>query len=113
MPSTGVIWIKSLYISSVLQSSGLGRAAMDALEAMAKDEPLCATTLMLDTVHKEHQLSEDFAVPFYGYMPKVCLFVCFWLCFVQISLVGIMSFCRNQLTGLVDGERGVVFPAGL
>ena len=80
----GGIWIKSLYVSNALQSSGLGRAAMDALEAMAGKEPLSARALMLDAVCKEDQMREDFATSFYGYLPKVCFtelqgFYRFWL----------------------------------
>lgn len=71
VPPTGVIWIKTLYVSDALQSSGVGRAAMDALEEMAIAEPFCATTLMLDTVSKEDQARVDFATAFYGHVPKV------------------------------------------
>lgn len=71
VPDTGVIWIKTLYVSNVLQSSGVGRAAMDALEDMATAEPFCATTLMLDTISKEDQARVDFATAFYGHVPKV------------------------------------------
>ena len=76
LPNTGAIWIKTLYISNALQSSGLGRAAMDAIEAMATEEPICARTLMLDAVCKEDQMREDFARAFYGYVPKVSSFFC-------------------------------------
>lgn len=71
VPDTGVIWIKTLYVSNVLQSSGVGRAAMDALEKMATTEPFRATTLMLDTISKEDQARVDFATAFYGHVPKV------------------------------------------
>jgi hypothetical protein len=37
--------------------SGIGRAAMDEVEAMAVREPLLAKTLMLDTVQKDDQRS--------------------------------------------------------
>ena len=56
IPREGVIWIKSLYISAPLQSGGLGRAAIDALEAMATSEPLSARTLMLDTMQRDDHL---------------------------------------------------------
>lgn len=55
VPTEATIWIKSLYISSPLRSVGLGRAAMDKLEAMATNEPLSARTLMLDTMQKDDQ----------------------------------------------------------
>lgn len=56
IPKEGVIWIKSLYITTPLQYGGLGRAAIDALEAMATSEPLSARTLMLDTMHRDDQM---------------------------------------------------------
>lgn len=71
MPDTGTVWIKTLYVSDALQSSGVGRAAMDALEELASDPPFCARTLMLDTISKEDQVREDFATAFYGHVPKV------------------------------------------
>ncbi|OJD33314.1 acyl-n-acyltransferase [Diplodia corticola] len=56
LPDSGVYWIKNFYISNVLQSGGVGRAAMDMIEAMAVEEPLCAKTLALDTVHVDDQV---------------------------------------------------------
>lgn len=73
MPATGAIWIKGLYVSHALQGSGLGNSAMDALEDLVTKEPLCARTIMLDTVSKKDQLNKEFAADFYGYIPKVCL----------------------------------------
>ena len=73
MPATGAIWIKGLYVSHALQGSGLGNSAMDALEDLVTKEPLCARTIMLDTVSKKDQLNKEFAANFYGYIPKVCL----------------------------------------
>lgn len=55
-PSESVIWIKSFFVTHALQSTGLGRAAMDTLEAMAASEPLCAKTIMLDTLQKDDQI---------------------------------------------------------
>jgi hypothetical protein len=55
-PTEAVIWVKSLFITKSLQCSGLGRAAMDTLEAMAASEPLSARTLMLDTLQKDDQM---------------------------------------------------------
>ncbi|KAJ3542260.1 hypothetical protein NM208_g4193 [Fusarium decemcellulare] len=52
LPSEGVFWIKTLYISNALQSKGIGRAAMDVVEEMAAKEPLNAKTLALDTLDK-------------------------------------------------------------
>ncbi|RGP78670.1 hypothetical protein FLONG3_3207 [Fusarium longipes] len=55
LPTDGVYWIKTFYISKALRSKGIGRAAMDIVESMAIDEPLCAKTLALDTAEKENQ----------------------------------------------------------
>lgn len=49
------VWVKSLWISNPLQAGGLGRAALDTLEAMATASPLNATTLLLDTMQKDDQ----------------------------------------------------------
>ncbi|KAK1992856.1 hypothetical protein LX36DRAFT_752741 [Colletotrichum falcatum] len=69
IPADNVFWIKSLYVSFALQSSGIGRAAMDAVEAMAAGAPLCAGTLMLDTLSKEDQLRKESAVVAQGRLP--------------------------------------------
>lgn len=46
--------IATFYVSTALRGSGLGRAAMDAVESMATSEPLSAKTLLLDTSSKEN-----------------------------------------------------------
>lgn len=46
--------IANLYISRVLQGTGLGRLTMDALEQLASSEPLCARTLVLATNADEY-----------------------------------------------------------
>lgn len=66
LPSEGVFWISTFFVTRALQSKGIGRAAMDEIEAMATREPLRARTLMLNTVEKEAQL--DVAEAFF---PKV------------------------------------------
>lgn len=71
IPSERVFWIKSFFILQSLQGEGIGRAAMDEVEDMAAREPLWAQALMLDTVTKEHQIREDFAMSTYGTIPKV------------------------------------------
>lgn len=48
--SKGLYSINTFYISRALQSSGIGRAAMDEIEAMTQREPLNAKTLALLTV---------------------------------------------------------------
>ncbi|KAM0188838.1 hypothetical protein ACHAPI_010349 [Fusarium lateritium] len=55
LPKEGVYWIKTFYVSLALRSKGIGRAAMDIVEHMAIDYPLCAKTLALDTAEKEMQ----------------------------------------------------------
>ncbi|KAJ4027047.1 hypothetical protein NW752_002008 [Fusarium irregulare] len=55
LPKEGVYWIKTFYISKALRSKGIGRAAMDLVESMAIDYPLCAKTLALDTAQKDMQ----------------------------------------------------------
>jgi GNAT superfamily N-acetyltransferase len=72
IPSYSVYWIKTFFVQHHWQSKGIGRAAMDEVEAMALDEPLSAKTLMLDTVEKGDQLREHFAKATYGNIPKVC-----------------------------------------
>ncbi|KAF4425109.1 hypothetical protein F53441_14190 [Fusarium austroafricanum] len=55
LPKEGVYFIKTFYVSKALRSKGIGRAAMDIVESMAIQEPLCAKTLALDTAEKENQ----------------------------------------------------------
>jgi len=71
LPSESVFWIKTFYVSQSIQGQGIGRAAMDEVEAMAVREPLVAKTLMLDTVQKDDQKREEFAIATYGGVPKV------------------------------------------
>ena len=59
MNEEGVYWIATFYVSSVLQGTGLGRAAMDTVEHMAISEPLCAKTLALSTVANEYEWREE------------------------------------------------------
>ncbi|KAL3424901.1 hypothetical protein PVAG01_04182 [Phlyctema vagabunda] len=55
----GTYLISTFYISRALQGSGLGRAAMDIVEKMAVDEPLCAKVLTLDTVANDYPKREE------------------------------------------------------
>ncbi|KAJ8066630.1 hypothetical protein OCU04_005678 [Sclerotinia nivalis] len=48
----GFYWISNFYISRALQGTGLGKAAMDTVENLAICEPLCASTLGLNTIDK-------------------------------------------------------------
>ncbi|KAJ6006675.1 hypothetical protein N7451_004619 [Penicillium sp. IBT 35674x] len=70
IPSSGVFWIKTFYVSHSVQGQGIGRAAMDEAEKMAAREPLNARTLMLDTVERNDQMREEFALFTYGSLPK-------------------------------------------
>lgn len=71
VPESGSYWIKSLYISYILQGLGLGNAAMKIAESIAAEEPLNARHLLLDTVHHEIQSNKEFAMAFYGELFKV------------------------------------------
>ncbi|KAJ5610693.1 Acyl-CoA N-acyltransferase [Penicillium lagena] len=71
LPSEGVFWIKTFFVTHALQSKGIGRAALDEVETMAVKEPLQARILMLDTVQKDDQRRKEFADLVYGGMPKV------------------------------------------
>lgn len=73
LPDSGVYWIKTFYVSHVLQSKGVGRAAMDMIETMAIKEPLFAKTLALDTVHKDDQIKPEFFLENGQEPRKVCL----------------------------------------
>ncbi|GKZ35235.1 hypothetical protein AbraIFM66950_005829 [Aspergillus brasiliensis] len=64
-------WIKTFYVIQAVQSQNVGRAAMDQVEEMAVREPLNARSSLLDTVHAEDQLREEFAIVTYGRVPKV------------------------------------------
>lgn len=70
-PSKGIFYISTFYISRALQGGDLGRAAMDALESMAIDPPLCAKVLALDTQAREQALDTDFWKDIVWQMPKV------------------------------------------
>ncbi|KAF4975581.1 hypothetical protein FZEAL_7653 [Fusarium zealandicum] len=69
LPTRGVYWIKTFYVSKALQSKGIGRAAMDTVESMAVNEPLYAKTLALDTIHKEDSRRQVLEAT--GQLPKM------------------------------------------
>jgi hypothetical protein len=71
IPQTDSYWIKSLYVSYILQGLGVGGAAMNIAERMATEEPLSAKHLLLDTVHRDDQSDKDFAMATYGGSFKV------------------------------------------
>lgn len=66
IPTSNSYWIKSLYVSYVLQGLGVGGAAMNLAERMATEDPLNAKHLLLDTVHHDDQSDKDFAMANYG-----------------------------------------------
>lgn len=72
-PDHGLYCLTALYVSVALQGTGLGRAAMDAVESMAAGEPLHAKTLSLDTIAREHYKESDriWATRGQGF-PQVC-----------------------------------------
>ncbi|KAJ5591841.1 uncharacterized protein N7459_002210 [Penicillium hispanicum] len=71
LPTEGVFWIKTFYVSQSIQGQGIGRAAMDEVEDMATREPINAKILMLDTVQKDDQRRNEHAKANHGGAPKV------------------------------------------
>jgi len=69
--------VTTFYISRALHSGGLGRAAMVAVETMAKNEPLCAMELVLDTPHRDEIRDLERYTAFGHEPPKVSLFAGF------------------------------------
>ncbi|KAG6010093.1 hypothetical protein E4U21_000126 [Claviceps maximensis] len=53
-------WVKSLYVSWALQSSGLGRSAMAQLERVASSAPFHCAVMALDTIRGHVQSSEEY-----------------------------------------------------
>lgn len=70
--SKGFYVIMCFYVSAALQGSGLGGAAMDAVEHMAISEPLCAKQLSLATVANEYPGREEKRIAMGRDPPKVC-----------------------------------------
>lgn len=58
-PTRGIYCISTFYISSPLQSAGIGRATMDVIERTASDAPINAKVLALNTLAKEQYLRLD------------------------------------------------------
>jgi hypothetical protein len=71
VPDDGSYWIKSLYVSYILQGLGVGGSAMNIAERMLTEEPHYARHLLLDTVHHEDQQNKEFAMATYGELFKV------------------------------------------
>jgi ribosomal protein S18 acetylase RimI-like enzyme len=71
VPDEGSYWIKSLYVSYILQALGVGGSAMRIAERMLTEEPHHAKHLLLDTVHHADQQDEGFAMATYGALFKV------------------------------------------
>lgn len=71
LATEGAYWIKCLYVSTSIHGGGVGRQAMDKVEAEATEPPLNAQYLILDTLHKDDFKREDFCTAYYGGAPKV------------------------------------------
>lgn len=69
----GLYWIGPLYVAWEMQALGVGRAAMDAIEAMAVNAPLYARSIGLDTMARRHQEDPEFVSVFYDKPLHVCL----------------------------------------
>jgi GNAT superfamily N-acetyltransferase len=67
----GVYFIATFYVSRALQSSGLGRAAMDQIELTATSEPLNAKLLALSTVLANQEGRKEKLAALGRGMPKV------------------------------------------
>lgn len=59
LPSEGVIWATTLYISFPLRGYGLGRSTMRQVEATAVRAPVSARVMVLDTQKGASQMSEE------------------------------------------------------
>lgn len=68
----GLYWIGPLYVAWELQALGIGRAAMDTVEATAVNAPLYARSLGLDTMARRHQEDPEFISAYYDKPPHVC-----------------------------------------
>lgn len=64
-PPEEILWVKHLYISWAAQAGGLGRSAMDQVEALATRDPVNAKVMVLDTMKKEFQASDEWKKTFY------------------------------------------------
>jgi hypothetical protein len=67
----GVFFIATFYVSRALQSSGIGRAAMDKIEHTATSEPLNANVLALSTVLANQEGREEKLAALGRVLPKV------------------------------------------
>jgi hypothetical protein len=67
----GTYWISTFYITTSLQSSGLGRAAMNVIENLAISSPLNAKTLVLSTAADDGVGREEKFAAFGKEVPKI------------------------------------------
>jgi ribosomal protein S18 acetylase RimI-like enzyme len=72
-PSRGIYRIASLYISTALQSAGLGRNVMNEVERMAKKAPFNANILTLGAVANEYEGKKERLEAFGREEPPVSL----------------------------------------
>ena len=97
----GIYAISTFYVSWVLQGTGLGRAAMDAVEHMASKEPLCAKVLALDTIADDFEGKEERDRALERPVERVCFvdlfcFLCF--CLYRRSLTESFSKTEGQFS---------------
>lgn len=59
LPTAGVVWATTLYISFPLRGSGLGGGAMRLVEGIAAREPVGARVVVLDTQRGSSELTEE------------------------------------------------------
>lgn len=59
LPTDGVVWATTLYISFPLRGYGLGRSTMRQVEAAAVRAPVSAGVMVLDTQKGASQMSEE------------------------------------------------------
>lgn len=52
-----IVWVAGLYVSHTLQGSGLGKEVMRQVELLARQQPLNATCVMLETMPREQYLT--------------------------------------------------------
>lgn len=52
-----IVWVAGLYVSHTLQGSGLGREVMRQVERLARQHPLNATCVVLETMPREQYLT--------------------------------------------------------
>lgn len=52
-----IVWVAGLYVSHTLQGGGIGREVMRQVELLARQQPLNATCVVLETMPREQYLT--------------------------------------------------------